>query len=133
VYFEILGHAVERVSVVGKRVCGGLLNARSQRFPHRSQVAWQVGQSAQFGVALVRAVEVAASGRSQSELTCRVGVNDVLGGTVATRDHFNTLAAMRLEFGEERELLVRSEFVPRRVCNDGHAAGSGNPGDGILE
>ncbi len=48
-------------------------------------------------------------------------------------DHFDTLAAMVLEFGEQRELLVGAEAVAPGVGDHRHAAGAGDPAHGVAQ
>ena len=55
----------------------------------------------------------------------------VLGRGVAAGHHFHALAAVGLELGEQRELLVGREPVTRRMRDHGHAAGAGDPLHGV--
>ena len=78
-------------------------------------------------------MKVAAPGRQQAKFLRGGGIGQVLGGGVAAGHHLHALAAMALELGEQGEFFVGAEFVPRRVRNNRHAAGLGDPGHGIFQ
>jgi hypothetical protein len=67
------------------------------------------------------------------ELERLVGVLDILGRRVAAGDHLDRLAAVRLEFEEQRVLLVGRELVAARVRDHGHALGGGDPVHRVLQ
>ena len=109
------------------------MHARLQRLPHRLQTCRQRRQAAEVDPAFAGAVEIAAARREEIELARRSGVALGLGGGVAAGRHLDAAAAVVLELGEERVLLVRRELVARRMRDDRDAARGDDPADGIAE
>ena len=76
------------------------MNPVRQQFPNGRDAAWQKGQGAEFGMALVGTVKVAAPRGGQAKLAGGVSVGQVFSRCVAAGDHFDALPAVAFELGE---------------------------------
>jgi hypothetical protein len=87
------------------------LNAVLERFPHRLEPARQCWQGAEVDTTFFGLWKSLPREARRPNSTGGLGVAHGVGSAVAAGDDLDTAAAMRLELGEQRVLLVRGEAV----------------------